>query len=846
MPSHTASDHQTEGKRLTPTFLFLSCLGSWAIAAPMATAQVIPDGSLSTTVNTSGNNFTIESGDRMGNNLFHSFQEFSVPTNGEAFFNNAADVQNIFSRVTGGNISNIDGLIRANGGANLFLLNPAGIVFGRNARLDIGGSFFGTTANRIQFADGVVFSATNLSTPPLLTVSVPIGLQLGQNPGGITVQGSGHRLMGTGFTPIDRSNNPIGLQVETGNTLALIGSEVNFDGGIVATEGGGHLEVGSVREGWVKLHASQRGWVGDYSNVREFNDIHLAQQSLLDASGNQGSIQLQGRGIDLTEGSAVLIQNLGTQPSGGITVHAVDSLNLAGNTADSRLGSMVRIDNLGSARTGDLTISAANLSVQNGGQIWTTTFTEAPSGNIAIQVANSIDLNGFVLSNPALPSSIVTTSYSSGNAGDLTASTGSMRLLNGSGFISATVVSGRAGTVRIDARDEIEIAGNNPITLSPSSVSSSTIGSGNTSNTFINTSRLILRDGGLLGSSTLAAGSAGSVTVQASQSVEIRGTAAYAIAPSRIASTAEILDPAVQAAYRVPPIPSGNSGSLTINTPSLQISDGASVSVKNDGPGKAGDVQINANSIALDDRSSITASTASGNGGNIDLQMNNFLVLRNGSRIDVKSSGMGDGGNITIDSPTVVGLENSDIIANAVQGRGGNIQINTQGLFGPENRSQLTPESDISASSQFGVSGTINVSVLNVNQQNVVAPPPSNFVSPDQVVASSCAGRQGSSQGTFTIAGNGGLPETPETRTIPYQVVQVQSAPTGSAPSSVEPSPATTSWKWGDPIVEATEFSVNAQGQVVLIAKGNSAAGAICHPARCANAQPHPIPCQPD
>jgi len=144
-----------------------------------AYAQITADGTLRTTVSQNGNNFTITNGSLAGTNLFHSFQQFSVPTGGSAIFNlvNTPNISTIFSRVTGGSVSNINGSIQtinSNNPVSLFLLNPNGIVFGPNASLNIGGSFIASTGSSIRFADGVQFSATSSSVSPLLTISVPI------------------------------------------------------------------------------------------------------------------------------------------------------------------------------------------------------------------------------------------------------------------------------------------------------------------------------------------------------------------------------------------------------------------------------------------------------------------------------------------------------------------------------------------------------------------------------------------------------------------------------------------------------------------------------------------------
>ncbi|MBD2435494.1 S-layer family protein [Nostoc sp. FACHB-110] len=778
-------------------------------------AQVTPDGTLNTSV-TGNNHYTITNGTHVGNNLFHSFSQFSIPTDGSASFENATDIQNIFSRVTGRQVSNIDGEISAKGNANLFLLNPAGIIFGKNASLNIGGSFVATTANSITFAEGSEFSAVDPATKPLLTMNVPIGLQMGQNSQGITVEGLGHRITSGVFTPLDRTQNPTGLQVKTGNTLALIANEVNFSGGIISTNGGGHLEVGSVSEGQIKLKPTITGWDGDYSAVQKFNDIHLANQSLLDASGSNGSIQLQGRNINLSNGSAIVIQNFGATVSEGIKIKAMESLNLIGNVTDASIGSAIQIDNLGTAQAGNITISAGQLSIQNGGLISTRMFTQASGGNITANVAGSIDISGFAPSNPIRLSSISTTTVNSANAGNVTVSTDNLRLLNGGGLSSTTIGLGQAGTVQVNAADLIEIAGNNSMILSPSALTSTTLGPGNANNTFVNTSRLVVRDGGFLGSSTVATGSSGSVIINASEFVDIKGKGAGSITPSRIVSTAETLDPITQAFFGLPPIPTGDAGSLIINTPSLIITDGAYITVRNDGPGISGDLQINANSIFLDKQGNITASTASGNGGDIKLNLQNYLLMRHNSLISATAGGNGNGGNITINSPTIIGLENSDITANAVRGKGGNINITTQGIIGLEYRSQLTGENNITATSEFGVNGTVEINNIGVDPNSGLVELPANFTDSSQQIASGCFANTASS---FVATGRGGVPQNPteelssdrtwsDTRNI-------------SAFYTTQPVKAQIS-KSPEILVQATSWRRNAQGKIELVADKSS------------------------
>lgn len=301
-------------------FLFAS---SPAVFIPQyAFAQITPDATLPNPSVVTGNPlFTITGGTTANNNLFHSFSQFSLPTGSTAFFNNALSIQNILVRVTGSSISNIDGTIQANGSANLFLLNPNGIIFGQNARLNIGGSFLGTTANSVRFLDGTEFraNASTQITSPLLLVSVPSGLQFsGLTNGAITAQGNGN---GLDFAPPDfleilRSGNP-SLNVASGRTLALVGGDVTLTGANLTADSG-RIELGSVQgNGFVGITQTASGWLLNYDNAPNLGNIRLEQAAMADTSGNAGgSIQVQGRTVTLNDGSALLASTLGSGNAG--------------------------------------------------------------------------------------------------------------------------------------------------------------------------------------------------------------------------------------------------------------------------------------------------------------------------------------------------------------------------------------------------------------------------------------------------------------------------------------------------------------------------------------------------
>jgi large exoprotein involved in heme utilization and adhesion len=720
--------------------------------------------------------------------------------------------------------SKIDGLLKANGTANLFLINPNGIIFGQNARLDLGGSFFASTANAIKFADGFEFSTTNSQTKPLLTVSVPIGLQYNSSPGTIRVQGTGQGLTApsSGSSPVIRNNNVTGLRVQPNRTLALVGGSVTLDGATLTAEQG-RVEIGGVASGMVSLNPIDQKWTLGYEGTSSLKDIQISQQALVDSSGDgSGSIAIRGKLISLSNGSVLLNQNSGSQPWAGIKVNASESLQLSGASADKRFISLIRTESLGSGDGGDIEISAKRVDLQEGGAISNRNYSNAKGGNITVNTSDSLQLLGFSPFNPFFISSIVTSSLTSGKAGNIIVSTGQLNARDGGQITSIARETSDAGNVTINASRSIELTNSaeliNSILLGQNAnslLSSVAFGQGNSGNLAINTPKLLVGEQATINTSTTGSGSAGFVSVNASD-IEIKSGAS-------ISSAVIVANSSTQQQLSAPSNPNGNTGKIEINTKRLQLTNGV-ISVRNLGKNAGGTLEVNSRYISLDKESLITAATAFGEGGNIFLD-SQYLQLRRGSAITATAGNSGNGGNVKINTSILFVLKNSSITANAFEGRGGNIKIDTKGLF-------LSPDSQIKASSERGIKGTVEINVLNKDPNGTKAAPEAIAETPK--IASACQGGSNAIASRFVITGKGGLPASPDEKLYSNSGWQRDSVPIQATEnlSKSKLLPDDNALQ----IVEAQGWVEDSNGNVVLIAEANPgtsyaslSAAATCH-----------------
>ena len=620
------------------SIICLSTLSYLCATGKISLAQVVPDNTVNTQVNQNGGVAEITGGETRGSNLFHSFQDFSVPTGNEAFFDNADNISNIFSRVTGGSVSNIDGAIRANGSASLFLINPAGIVFGENASLNIGGSFFGSTASSILFPEGE-FSAIAPESESVLTVDVPIGLGFGDNPGDISNSST--------------ANDGRGLEVSVGKDITLAGGNVNLSGGKIFAPGG-KVELGG-------LSVADEIEINFDSSLSFPEEIARANVNLTNAAEvnveaegggsivvNAGNIQLSGNEL----GGSVLSAGIATDSNsveaqaGDIVLNATDNISLKG----SGIFSAVESEAIGNA--GGIDITTTNLSLTQGGVIQTNIIGQGSAGRTIVNASDTILIEGENKDgsvNSGIFNGVVSTGL--GNSSGIDITTTNLSLTEGGLVTSSSAGRGNAGLIAIDASDisaEGERRNGNPSGI-VSQINRTA--QGDSGGIEIDTTNLSLAKGAVIDSSTSGQGGAGIIIIDASDTISVAGESQAGL-ESKISS--QVTSSGV-----------GNSNGINITTARLSLDQGGTIDASTFGQGNAGAIIIDASdSISIEKagqnvNSSILSQVTMGGTGNstgIDITTNN-LFLKQGGRISATTFGQGNAGAIKINASDSILIE---------------------------------------------------------------------------------------------------------------------------------------------------------------------------------------------
>jgi filamentous hemagglutinin family protein len=573
--------------------------------------------------------FNITGGMRPGNgpNLFHSFGNFSVPTNNIANFLNsepALPTTNILGRVTGGNVSSIFGTIQTTGfgNANLFLMNPAGFLFGPTATLNVGGMVTFTSADYLRFSDNARFNAASNAAADALLSTAPVAAFgfLGSNPGAITVQGS--QLMvtpgqaislvggditieGAALTP--NNIQPARLTASGGQiNLASVASpgEVpasNFQipptmtGGAISLSQGSLLDVSANAAGTVRIRGGELVMdnatisadtvnangaatavdiqlTGDLSITAELEPAITARTT---GSGNAGEIRIVSENLTMTGInedvlSVIDSQTSGTGKGGNVNITTGD-LEMIGDPVG--LVFSINSGTTDKGRGGDVTVTAKNITMEDTFIVSGDALFEGvpgSSGNITIS-AESLQMTF---------SSIETTT-TEGSSGTVSLTAGNIQLENS--FIGATSAESQGGAVTITA-DRVVLAERSNI----ESVTGDLQGGDITL-----TGRVVeLKGGSTIFSNTIGDGDAGTIRIAASDRVSLIGTSGTAAnGIFTVSGVAGVVTGLLGG--------SGQAGDVVITTPKLEMTGGSMINTATLTSGRGGDVTIQADTVSM-------------------------------------------------------------------------------------------------------------------------------------------------------------------------------------------------------------------------------------------------------
>ncbi|NEP53564.1 MAG: S-layer family protein, partial [Moorea sp. SIO3C2] len=474
----------------------------------------------------------------------------------------------------------------------------------------------------------------------------------------------------------------------------------------------------------------------------------------LGATGNGGRVVVDTPVLQLRDGARIFSVNGGDGDGGSVMVRA-NLIETIGTSSDGIFASGFFTVTEGNGPGGNLTIETERLVITDGATFVSRTDGDGDAGDIRVYASESIDVIGTdasgTFSSGLFTSGLViggTREEIGGNGGDIVIETGRLRVAEGGRLQASAVGPGDAGSITIRARSvEVSDAFEDFTGLvSGVLVSVDEGATGDGGQLSIDAERLHIFDGGQVIASSSGDGQAGDIILNVND-IEVTGISEDGQYPSRIAAFSERNSPA---------------GFVTITSNNLTVRDRAEISVSARGNGdnaKAGDLTITAESILLDQSATLSAEVNAGDKGNIDLDSER-IVMRDRSNITTNATGSATGGNITIDTDLLVALDNSDITANAQQDFGGQVIINALGIFGTEFREELTPDSDITASSQLGASfsGTVEINAPDPDPSAGLFELPETFVNPKLLVATGCGTDEGNQ---FTQFGRGGLPTDP-------------------------------------------------------------------------------------
>ncbi len=647
----------------------------------VAQAQPIEAGS--TNVITIGNQSFILDGDRSipnpqtGEiNIFHTFSDFSIRSGETAyFFTDNLAVENIIGRVTSNIESNIDGTIShlgADSNFNLFLINPNGIIFGENARIDpnITGSFLATTAENFVFTQGRFGASTGNGDVSLL-IDIPVALQFGALPGAISV------LNNRGTAPLTYSG---------GSTFGLIGGSssstnlgLQIDGEIASINS--QIELGSVlANSFVEIESTASGFNLNYGQVQNYADIDLGQFASIESRG--GTLQIYGQDISLAPGAQIVSSPSNLQPSEALDIYAAGVLRLEGTSTLFREtpAEILSISPINS-RFGNapVSIQAERLEILNGSRISHQVYTGSDSSTVAPEIdisATSILVSG-VSPSGRINSAIIADSLNGSGAagGDINLSTQDLMIENGGRVSASTTSEQDGGNITISnlgnsniGSSSVIIRGFNPLLGAddPSKISVSTFTDnfteGNAGNIIINTDLVVVQD---------------YAEISADSDLDV-------LSPDAI----NLLSQA-------------GAGNILISATNINLERSSRITATTTDSVSDGNIIIrNFDTLRLDNSSDISTSTSNGLAGNIGIYGNQLILANNSEITSSASEAQGTAGHIDVVTERIV-VNNSDLSTSAIDEDSGAISIDAIDLI------SLNSSSSITSKTRNGESGEI-------------------------------------------------------------------------------------------------------------------------------------------